>query len=104
MVAPRRMKKVFCTVVRVPVADNTTMSTRQRFSTRPSELVPWADPYIAQLVSKLQREVRSERLRYASTERGASAPHYELEPPCPTADDSKWEWHEQPRWTLNEEV
>lgn len=28
---------------------------------RPSDLVPWADPYIASLVRKLQREVREER-------------------------------------------
>ena len=28
---------------------------------RPSELVPWADPYIAGLINKLQAEVRSER-------------------------------------------
>ncbi|MCA9239358.1 MAG: hypothetical protein KDA37_04125 [Planctomycetales bacterium] len=28
---------------------------------RPSDLVPWADPYIASLVRGLQRQVREER-------------------------------------------
>lgn len=37
---------------------NLPSSARTRF--RPSDLVPWSDPYIAGLVRKLQDEVRSE--------------------------------------------
>lgn len=36
-------------------------ASRARF--RPSDLVPWSDPYIAGLVRKLQDEVRSETSR-----------------------------------------
>jgi len=104
MVAPRRTKKVFCTIVRVPATENTRMSTPQRFSTRPSELVPWADPYIAQLVIKLQHEVRSERVSYFALQRGIGRLEADLEPPCPTGYDSQWEWHDRPRWTLDEET
>lgn|GEM_PF-4632032 len=76
MVASRKVQKIVCCVVRVPdhpkqpqrytLAD----SNRTRLnSPRPSDLLPWADPYITQLVRNLQHEVRSERSR----------------PRCPTA-------------------
>lgn len=70
MNAPRRIRTV---VVSVPVdqdwlAGESETSTaefdlpahfsRPRF--RPSDLVPWSDPYIAGLVRKLQDEVRNE--------------------------------------------
>ncbi|WP_146584617.1 hypothetical protein [Posidoniimonas polymericola] len=47
---------------------------------RPSDLVPWADPYIASLVRKLQREVREERDAAQAT---SSSPQAE--------PDSVWE-------------
>lgn len=48
-----------CAVVCVP-ADSSRMDVSDQSRFRPSDLVPWADPYIASLVHKLQREVREE--------------------------------------------
>ncbi|QDU90798.1 hypothetical protein Pla175_42110 [Pirellulimonas nuda] len=52
--------KIRCTVVSMPT-ETVSMpnATQPRF--RPSDLLPWADPYIASLVHKLQNEVREER-------------------------------------------
>ncbi len=50
---------------------------------RPSTMLPWADPYIAGLVRRLQSEVRFERA--------------DLDPPSPVGD-SEWEGWDQPRW------
>jgi len=109
MVAPRRTKKIFCTVVRVPAADdsimrsssnefNTSPINNPRFSTRPSDLLPWADPYIARLVSKLQDEVRDERSQSRVEVRSTSSLHVELEPPCPTTEGD-WESRDDNRWS-----
>jgi hypothetical protein len=57
MVAPRKIR---CLVIEVP-SEMAAMSPRTRARFRPSQLVPWADPYIASLVHKLQNEVRHER-------------------------------------------
>ena len=45
-----------CTVVAVEVSTD-------RFSSRcvSKELLPWADPYVAQLIRNLQEEIRRER-------------------------------------------
>lgn len=53
MVARNRVR---CTVVAVEVSSN-------RFSSRgvAKDLLPWADPYVAQLIRNLQDEVRQER-------------------------------------------
>ncbi len=51
MYAPRQIR---CVVIEVP-ADQTGRSR-----IRPSQLLPWSDPTIAGLVSKLQDEVRRE--------------------------------------------
>ncbi len=91
MVAPRRMKKVFCTVVRVPVLGERTSDRMGR----PSDLLPWADPYIARLVQNLQEEVRYER--------STSPLRAELEPPCPTSEPD-WDWKEEPRWSFSDET
>lgn len=56
MVASNK-NRIRCAVVSVPVAGN-------RFSGRGAlarDLVPWADPYVMQLIRKLQDEVRLER-------------------------------------------
>lgn len=53
-------KTIHCAVVRVP-AETSRMPRQDPSRFRPSDLVPWADPYIASLVRKLQREVREER-------------------------------------------
>lgn len=102
MVAPRQTKKVFCTVVCVPEADDSIMNTTSRFSTRPSELLPWADPYIARLVSNLQEEIRNERTLEPSRCSRQNSLQADLDPPSPA--DLEWEWHEDTRWTLHDET
>lgn len=52
MVASNRIR---CTVVAVPVSNR--VSARRVAQ----ELLPWADPYVAQLIRNLQDEVRYER-------------------------------------------
>lgn len=65
-------RKVKCLVVEVPV-NQTGLSADElhdaslpaaienRLRPRARDLVPWADPYIAGLIRKLQEEVRAER-------------------------------------------
>jgi len=53
MVASNRIR---CTVVAVPVSSE-GLSTRRVAQ----DLLPWADPYVAQLIRNLQDEVRQER-------------------------------------------
>lgn len=58
----RQPRRVLCTIVRVPaVLPNVRRDALLTPSRRPSELLPWADPYIASLVSQLQQEVRRDR-------------------------------------------
>ena len=47
---------IHCTVVEIP---QTTDLTQRRLSAR--DLLPWADPYIAGLIRRLQAEVKAER-------------------------------------------
>ena len=59
MVAPlSTSQRIVCTAVRIDVPG---VSRSNRLAYKPSELVPWADPYIAGLVRRLQSEVRFER-------------------------------------------
>ena len=68
MVAPR---KVRCLVIEVP-AEMAALSPQARGRFRPSQLLPWADPYIAGLVRKLQDDVRYERRsQYAAITRNS---------------------------------
>ncbi len=98
MVASRKTKKVFCTLVRVPANDVRNNNTANRFSTRPSDLVPWADPYIARLVHRLQDEVRNERATWTqkSSCHTAQDLRADLDPPSPVTDsdggieDTRW--------------
>jgi hypothetical protein len=53
MVASNR---IHCTVVAVEVSSNRISPRRVE-----KDLLPWADPYVAQLIRKLQDEVRQER-------------------------------------------
>ena len=94
MVAPRSTRKVICTIVRVPALADRVGGRL----TRPSDLVPWADPYIARLVHNLQEEVRSERFSPASV----ASLQADLEPPSPVAEPEE-EWIEQPRFSYREE-
>lgn len=49
--------RVRCTVVKVLELDNGCMSR----GAVARDVLPWADPYIAQLIKNLQNEVREER-------------------------------------------
>lgn len=115
MVAPNKTRRLVCTIVRV--AEDCPVDS-SRFIRKPSTLVPWADPYIAGLVRRLQSEVRMERAEAADRgetlgselfdERGAAAwlaqsAVADLDPPSPTMDDD-WQWSEMPRWSFDEEV
>lgn len=55
MLAPSRIR---CRVIAVPVSGEIAS---WRGAARPSELVPWADPYIAGLIHRLQEDVRRQR-------------------------------------------
>jgi hypothetical protein len=98
MVAPRKSRKVVCTVVRVPEFG----PTAHRLN-RPSDLLPWADPYIARLVQNLQEEVRHERFISRSGWAAASPVLCELEPPSP-ATSPDWKETEDPRWTFRDQA
>jgi len=102
MVAPRKTKKIFCTVVRVSVADDTSM-TNNRFSTRPSDLLPWADPYIARLVTKLQDEVRDERKHFSTNNRIAATLQAEIEPAGPQTE-TDWDWQDETRRIFHDKI
>ncbi|QEG34013.1 hypothetical protein Pr1d_12850 [Bythopirellula goksoeyrii] len=102
MVAPRKIRRVFCTVVRVPNADESCMVSENRIQHRPSDRLPWSDPTIARLVANLQDEVRGER-RSAKIERRTAnwqtedSAIAEMEPPTPELD-TDFDWYDQPRW------
>jgi hypothetical protein len=92
MVAPlSTSQRIVCTAVRIDVPG---VSRSNRLAYKPSELVPWADPYIAGLVRRLQSEVRFERA-------GIASPHADLEPPSPSID-ADWDAWEHPRWNVDD--
>lgn len=116
MVAPLKTRRIVCTVL---AADDDVSLLGGRIDSRPSQLVPWADPYIAGLVRRLQSEIRFERATVAVENRNepmgtavmplgkrfqwpGAAEQADLEPPSP-AYDPDWEWQEEPRWTMDEE-
>lgn len=116
MVAPAKTRRLVCTVVCVA---ETPPTNENRFVRKPSTLVPWADPYIAGLVRRLQSEVRRERAAVAAVgrpspshvamfdSRGAASLvggsiEADLDPPAPFGDDD-WDWFDQPRWTVDGE-
>lgn len=67
MKTPRRIRTV---VLSLPVDSDWLAEDRSRFRSRikPSNLVPWSDPTIADLVEKLQTEVRLERRTVAEAD------------------------------------
>jgi hypothetical protein len=102
MVAPLASShRIVCTAVRI---DEPGVSRSNRLAYKPSELVPWADPYIAGLVRRLQSEIHFERATAMSAVATGAAvgEHADLEPPSPTFD-ADWEAWDQPRWTLDDE-
>ena len=98
MVAPRKTTKVYCAVVRVPAQGE---RIPQRMN-RPSDLLPWADPYIARLVQNLQQEVRYERSSTPGGWQSTTPLQADLEPPSPLPDYDR-DWKEEPRWTFSDE-
>ena len=90
MVAPIKTRRVVCTVVRVAEAPS---AGGPRFGRKPSQLVPWADPYIAGLVRRLQSEVRMERAAKA-----------DLDPPSPMTADEDFEWFDLPRFDFDRDI
>lgn len=113
MVAPVKNRRVVCHVVRVSERPDLIVPRRVR---RPSALLPWADPYIAGLVERLQNEVRRERTGFVAElprqsriadyatfdARGASRPVADLEPPSPGVEPD-WDWWERPQWSVGDE-
>jgi hypothetical protein len=106
MVAPRKTRRVVCTVIEVPVSGtdrllDDILLNELEYIDRPSNRLPWSDPTIAQLVSNLQDEVRFERRSAKLAERVTSSPVADLDPPSPYQgnNESEWEWRDQPRWT-----
>ena len=98
MVAPlTTTQRIVCTAVRI---DEPGVCPRNRLAFKPSELVPWADPYIAGLVRRLQSEVRFERAA-VTLPHHVIAPHADLEPPCPSVEPD-WDAWDQPRWSTEE--
>lgn len=94
MVAPRKTRRVVCTVIEVPAIDSLELEALER----PSNRLPWSDPTIARLVANLQDEVRNERRQTKLAWRASLAPTADLDPPSPMLDDNS-EWRDQPRWT-----
>jgi hypothetical protein len=101
MVAPRKTRRVVCTVIEVPANDMDVMLLDElTYSERPSNRLPWSDPTIARLVSNLQDEVRSERREMKLAWRALDQMVAELDPPNVSDDnDEPWNWREQPRWS-----
>ncbi|MDC0936066.1 hypothetical protein OAS39_07250 [Pirellulales bacterium] len=92
-------QRVVCTVVRVP---EIATSATNRLAGRPSELLPWADPYIANLVRQLQSEIRRERPTNVASE-ARRGPVNDLEPPAPGCDRhpsqaADWDDRSEPLW------
>jgi len=58
MVTSQKTRRIICTVVELRQPTDSRTDLRD---VRPSDMLPWADPYIARLVNRLQEEVRSER-------------------------------------------
>src|SRR5262245_25819178 len=101
MVAPRKTRRIVCTVIAVPVNDMDIMLLDElTYNERPSNRLPWSDPTLAQLVANLQDEVRSERREAKLAWRAESQLLADLDPPSiADSDDEPWNWREQPRWS-----
>lgn len=105
MVAPfSTTQRIVCTAIRV---DEPGVSRGNRLAYKPSTLVPWADPYIAGLVRRLQSEVRFERAVVAQAQvpagsRYVADSYADLEPPSPSLD-ADWDAWDLPRWNSDSE-
>jgi len=102
MIAPKKTRRLVCTLVRVAEEPQESFAG---LAPRPSALLPWADPYIAGLVRRLQSEVRMERAAFAESwpdRRRSRQIAGDLEPPNPFVDGD-WDWCDEPRWTVEGE-
>lgn len=88
-------RTIHCTVVEVPAMSDPYLPVQREFR----DLVPWADPYIASLLTKLQRTAHSEESRNARS-RFAAELHDKLvdELPPPLDKDDR-EDHWRPDWS-----
>ncbi|MEM9185382.1 MAG: hypothetical protein AAGB00_02670 [Planctomycetota bacterium] len=102
MVAPRKVRYTVITLDAAPGADphvvkfdgdNAPAQTPPASPPRrrPSDMLPWADPYIAGLVRKLQREVREEARPAATPARMQNPAPAPAEYPVA---DLEWPWDE----------
>ena len=71
---------------------------------RSRDLVPWADPYIALLIRRLQDEVRAERAEQLSTSRGdAENGELQLEATPPGLEEPlDFDFPDSPSWSLED--
>jgi hypothetical protein len=101
MVASTKTRRVVCTIVRVA---EEPAALRERLVRKPSTLLPWADPYIAGLVRRVQSEVRMERAAMADgVLKHASPAVADLDPPSPTTDED-FEWFDAPRFDFDRDI
>ena len=110
MVAFSKPRRVVCHIVRVAQAPQLAESCNDDFAfdsaarQRPSRRLPWSDPQIASLVTKLQHEVRQGRGPSGQAVprpaeawgRSGSALSADLEPPCPWLEDWGADEHDLP--------
>jgi len=85
-------QRIRCVVVAVPAEDD-TWSSRGALA---HDLVPGADPYVAQLIKRLQDEVRRERRTQTTVRTRKPAPVNRLEPLRRLSADLEIPWFEMP--------
>ena len=100
MVACTKTRRVVCTIVRVA---EEPAPARERLVRKPSTLLPWADPYIAGLVRRVQSEVRMERAAMADGVLKHASPNADLDPPSPTTEED-FEWFDVPRFDFDRDI
>jgi hypothetical protein len=100
MVASTKTRRVVCTIVRV--AEEPAAAT-ERLVRKPSTLLPWADPYIAGLVRRVQSEVRMERAAMADGVLKHASPVADLDPPSPMTEED-FEWFDVPRFDFDRDI
>lgn len=66
MNTPRTIRTIVISVPADNIDAHPSSQTASKSRFRPSDLLPWSDPYIASLVRKLQDEVRQEQQGPAS--------------------------------------
>jgi hypothetical protein len=91
MVAINR-KRIHCVVIAVP-ADADLLAERGALA---HELVPGADPYVAQLIRRLQDEVREERRMEQFQARSGRLVQRSRFERCPIVDDLELPWFDMP--------